>query len=104
MVDDVDITVVTMRFDARDGARLGAVLAHYVMVSRAHEGCRTIDLCASVTTPGRLVVIEKWGSPGAQRAHFDSPEMVALAEACRELVAGPPEIELLAGVSAHDLI
>jgi len=101
--DDVDITLVTLRFDASDDAALSAVLARYVVAARGHDGCRNIDFCASVTSPSRFVIIEKWASPQAQRAHFDSPDMVAMAEACRGLLAQPPDIELLTGVSAHDL-
>lgn len=100
---DVDLTIVTMRFDATDRAKLEAVLARYVVASRSHPGCRNIDLCASATQPGRYVVVEKWESPDAQRAHFDSREMVEMAEACKGILAGPPEIDLLAAVSAHDL-
>jgi quinol monooxygenase YgiN len=105
-----------MAFDATDQAgqagqagegeaaeRLLAVLARYVVVSRSHPGCRNIDLCASVTRPGRYLVVQKWDSPEAQRRHFDSPEMVAMAESVRPLLAGPPEIDLLDGISAHDL-
>jgi quinol monooxygenase YgiN len=104
---DVEITLVTMVFDTAgseeaEGRMLG-VLANYVVVSRQQPGCRNIDLCHSVTTPGRYVVIEKWASPQAQRAHFDSPEMVEMARACQGLLAGKPEIDLLEGLSAHDL-
>lgn len=56
-----------------------------------------------MTTPGRLVVIEKWATPAAQRAHFDSAAMVEMAEACRGLLAEPPDIDLLEAISAHDL-
>jgi quinol monooxygenase YgiN len=49
------------------------------------------------------VVIEKWETPAAQRQHFDSPEMVEMAEACRGLVARRPAVDLLDGISAHDL-
>ena len=103
MADDVDLTIVSMRFDATDRERLEAVLARYVVASRGHPGCRNIDLCSSVTKPGRYLVVEKWESPEAQRAHFDSDEMVAMAKACEGILAGPPDIELLAAVSAHDL-
>lgn len=105
MTAGVDLTVVTMVFDAAEGAApaLGGVLARYVVLSRGHAGCRNIDLCASVTRPGRYVVIEKWDSPAAQRAHFDSAEMVAMAEAARPLLAQAPDIDLLEGISAHDL-
>ena len=103
MADDVDLTIVSMRFEATDRARLEAVLARYVVASRGHAGCRNIDLCSSVTQPGRYLVVEKWDSPDAQRAHFDSDEMVTMAKACEGILARPPDIELLAAVSAHDL-
>jgi quinol monooxygenase YgiN len=48
-------------------------------------------------------VIQKWDSPAAQKAHFDSPEMVEMAEACTGLLTQPPQIDLLEGLSAHDL-
>jgi quinol monooxygenase YgiN len=82
---------------------LADLLAKYVVISRMHTGCRNIDLCVSVMSSGRFVVIEKWESAAAQRAHFDSTEMVDMAKACRPLLAGPPDVELLDGISAHDL-
>lgn len=101
--DEVDVTVVTMVFDAADADRLLAVLAHYVVMSRGHPGCRNIDLTASVTHPERFVVIEKWATPDDQRRHFDSEAMVEMATACTGILARPPEIDLLEGLSAHDL-
>ena len=92
-----------MVFQASDPEHLIGVLAKYVVVSRGAPGCRNIDLCASATRDDRYLVIEKWGSSEAQRAHFDSPEMVEMAEACRAVLAGPPDIDLYEGVSAHDL-
>lgn len=103
MADDLDLTIVTMRFEANDRAQLEAVLARYVVASRSHPGCRNVDLCASVTHPGRYLVVEKWDSPDAQRAHFDSDDMVEMARSCEGLLASPPDIDLLAAVSAHDL-
>jgi len=103
VADELALTVVTMSFQASDADRLLGVLAKYVVVSRGAPGCRNIDLCASATQDGRYLVIEKWDSPGAQRAHFDSPEMVEMAEACRGLLAQPPDIDLYDGISAHDL-
>ena len=100
---EVDLTVVTLRFDAARPERLVPVLAKYVVLSRMHPGCRNVDLCASISTPGRFLIVEKWESPAAQRAHFDSADMVEMAEACRGLLSRAPEIELLEGVSAHDL-
>ncbi len=100
---EVDLTMVTLRFDAADAARLQSVLARYVVVSRGHPGCRNMDLAMSSTTSDRFVIIQKWSSPEAQRAHFDSAEMVEMARACDGLLASPPEIDLLDPISAHDL-
>ena len=101
--DEVDLTMVTMTFDALDPGRLQSVLARYVVLSRGHQGCRNIDLCLSSTKPNRFVVVQKWERPADQQAHFDSPDMVAMAAGCTGLLAGPPEIDLLDPISAHDL-
>jgi quinol monooxygenase YgiN len=103
-MDDIDLTMVTMSFDAVDPGALQAVLARYVVLSRGHPGCRNIDLALSTTHPDRFVLVQKWASPADQRAHFDSPEMVDMARACTGLLRHPPEIDLLEPISAHDLI
>ena len=103
--DEVELTIVTMAFDGAPAGveRLLGVLSKYVVLSRQHTGCRNIDLCASVTTPNRFLIVQKWDSPEAQQAHFDSTDMVEMAAACRGLLAKPPVIDLLEGISAHDL-
>ncbi|MBA2607365.1 MAG: antibiotic biosynthesis monooxygenase [Actinobacteria bacterium] len=106
MPDDVELTMVTLSLDAIDEAavaKLMSVLAKYVVVSRGHAGCRNIDLVASVTAPHRFLLVQKWESPDAQQAHFNSSEMVEMAEACRGLLSRPPTVELWEGMSAHDL-
>jgi quinol monooxygenase YgiN len=100
---EVDLAVVTMVFDASDPGALMGILSKYVVVSRGHPGCRNIDLCGSVTTPNRFLVIQKWESPEAQQAHFDSAEMIEMAQACTGLLSRPPTIDLFEGLSAHDL-
>ena len=100
---EVELTVVIMRFSAADPAALQSVLAKYVVMSRGHEGCRNVDLLVSVTNPLRHTIVSKWDSPDAQRAHFDSPEMVEMARACNGLLTEPPDIDLYEGISAHDL-
>ena len=99
----MELTIVTMRFDAADPARLLGVLSKYVVMTRMQPGCRNIDLCASATRPGRYLLIQKWESADAQRAHFDSPAMVAMATTCAGLLASAPDIDLWDGPSAHDL-
>ena len=104
---EVELTIVTLTFDAGEnepaGDQLLSVLSKYVVVSRNHPGCRNIDLCASVTVPGRFLVIQKWENPAYQQAHFDSAEMVEMARSCEGLLEKRPEIDLFEGISAHDL-
>jgi len=100
---DVELAIVTMRFDAADAASLLAVLSKYVVLTRMEPACRNVDLCASYTHPGRYLVIQKWDSTAAQQAHFDSTLMVEMATACTGLLAAPPDIDLWDGPSAHDL-
>lgn len=100
---EAETTIVTMTFEATDADALLGVLAKYVVLTRGHDGCRNVDLCMSVTSPDRFVIVQKWEHPDDQRRHFDSPEMVEMARACTGLLASPPAIDLLEGISAHDL-
>ena len=100
---EIELAIVTMRFDARDPAALHAVLSKYVVLTRMVPGCRNVDLCASVTNPGRLLIVQKWDDVGAQRLHFDSALMVEMAESCTGLLTVAPDIDLWDGLSAHDL-
>jgi len=97
-----DPWVITMTWE-RVSDELLAHLARYVVISRGEPGCRNIDLCASVIAPGRVVIIEKWAGEEAQRAHMDGQAMVDLATGARDLGAARPAIDLLEGISAHDL-
>ena len=101
--DEVELTVVTMRFEAADDAALLGVLSKYVVLTRMADGCRNVDLVSSVIHEGRHLVIQKWESSEAQRAHFDSEVMVEMAGSCGGLLTGPPDIDLWDGNSAHDL-
>ncbi|MEP6659721.1 MAG: antibiotic biosynthesis monooxygenase [Acidimicrobiales bacterium] len=103
MADEVTLSIVTMVFDAADPAPLLGVLAKYVVLTRMAPGCRNVDLAASVTMNARFVIVEKWESPAAQRAHFDAVETIEMADACRGLLVRAPAIDLLEGISAHDL-
>lgn len=103
MPDDIELAIVTMRFDAADPATLLPVLSKYVVLTRMQPGCRNIDLCASVTKPGRYLLIQKWDSALAQQQHFDSEVMIEMATACTGLLTVAPDIDLWDGPSAHDL-
>lgn len=101
--DHVEIALLTMTFRAADPDRLLAVLSKYVVMTRNQSECRNADLCVSFTDPTRFVIIQKWDSEDAARAHFDSPVMVEMAEGCAGILSAQPDIDLLEGISAHDL-
>jgi quinol monooxygenase YgiN len=101
---EVELAIVTMRFDAADADSLMAVLSKYVVLTRMQPGSRNVDLCASVTQPGRYLIVQKWDSAAAQRTHFDSEVMVEMAASCSGLLTGAPDIALWDGASAHDLM
>jgi len=100
---EVEIALVTMTFNASDPVGLLTNLSKYVVLARGADGCRNIDLCESVAMPNKFVVIQKWESETHARAHVDSDLMVEMAEACRGMLTSAPDIDLLEGLSAHDL-
>jgi quinol monooxygenase YgiN len=100
---EVEITVVTMTFDAVDDAALLAILSKYVVLTRMQDGCRNVDLCSSVTRPGRHLVLQKWETPDHQRDHFDSDVMIDMAGSCVGVLSQAPDIDLWDATSAHDL-
>ena len=79
-----------------------AVLAKYVVLTRGQPGCRNVDLCLSVTTPDRFVIIQKWEPPEAQAATSTRPRWSRWPGRV-PLLASPPSIDLLEGICAHDL-
>ncbi len=100
---DLEPVMVIMSFRTEQPAALADILANYVVLSRGRPGCRNIDLTTSMTEPGRFVIVEKWDSADRQRTHFDSEEMVSMAQAAVPLLSAEPEIDLFEGVSMHDL-
>ena len=101
----VEIAVLTARFLARPGAEetLLAALSRYVVLTRHEPRCRNVDLVASVTEGGRFLVIEKWASADAVRAHLDSPLMADMARAALGALAAKPDIDLYDSISSYDL-
>lgn len=106
MADDaqeIEPVMVILSFRTDQPDALMEVLARYVVLSRGQKGCRNIDYVASVTDPSRLMIVEKWESIESQRAHFDSADMVAMAQESLPLLTAEPDIDLFEGISMHDL-
>jgi quinol monooxygenase YgiN len=102
---EVEIAVLTASFEASSGAEAALLgdLSRYVVLTRQEPGCRNVDLVASVTRPGRFLVIEKWASPSAVQTHLDSALMADMANAVIPSLTAKPEIDLYDAISAHDL-
>lgn len=102
---EVEITVVAGVFQARSGKEgdLAAVLARYVVLTRAEPGCRNVDLVASASKQGRFLVIEKWDDAAAQTAHLNGDAMVTMATDATALLVDAPDLDLYEVISAHDL-
>lgn len=100
---DVELVIVTMTFHVRDMAAFAAIVSKYVVLTRMEQGCRNVDLCASMTRSDRVLVISKWDDPSVQEAHALGPVMTEFARSCSGLLAAPPDIDLWDGPSAHDL-
>lgn len=100
-----DLAVVVGTFGARPEARaeLAGVLARYVVLTRRAPACRNVDLLINAADGASLLVIEKWDSPEAARAHLDAAETVEMAQAAVPLLATRPTLELFDSISAHDL-
>ncbi len=102
---DTEIALLTASFDARPGAEetLLAALSRYVVMTRHEPECRNVDLVASVTRPQRFLVVEKWASAAAVRAHLDSALMTEMAKTALPTLAAKPDIDLYDPISAYDL-
>lgn len=103
MADDVQIALLTMSFIASDADALLSSLSKYVVLTRGEDGCRNVDLCVSVARPDMFVIIQKWDSEQHARTHVNSDLMVGMAQDCQGILTAAPEIDLLEGISAHDL-
>lgn len=101
--DEIEPIMVTMEFKTDSPDAMLGILSKYVVLSRSQEGCRNVDLVASMTTPGRFLIVQKWESAEHQTTHFDSSTMVEMATACTGLLTEPPNIDLHEAVTMHDL-
>ena len=102
--DEVDLTMVTMTFDAaRPGSRCSRCWPATWCSAGATRAAGTSTSPCPPRSPNRFVIVQKWERPEDQQAHFDSADMVTMAEGCTGLLAAPPSIDLLDAISVHDL-
>jgi hypothetical protein len=106
MADEVELAVLTagVRRATRARRRARRGVGAIRRADPPAPECRNVDLLASATESGRFLVIEKWDSPDAARAHLDTELMTDMAQAAVPLLAAKPRIDLLDTISAHDLM
>ncbi|WP_285663409.1 putative quinol monooxygenase [Actinorhabdospora filicis] len=61
----------------------------------AEPGCLSYQPYPHPETPGAWIVVESWADRASFDAHLTSPHMTAAFEAGAELLAGPPQLQLL---------
>jgi quinol monooxygenase YgiN len=76
-----------------------AALTDTIPLVHAEDGCELYSLNEA---PERLIMIEKWASPEALRAHSKSPALAAMNPKLAGKVAGPAEVIVLHQVPAGD--
>ena len=54
---EIELSIVTMTFDAADMGSLVAVLSKYIVLTRMEPGCRNVDMIVSDTRPNRILII-----------------------------------------------
>ena len=80
----------TFQAGAGQGDALYALLATFVPVIEAAEGCLSCQLLQNWDDPDRLIVVEQWQSVEAHQASVTDIPPEALAEAMK-LLAAPPK-------------
>lgn len=76
-----------------------AVLTRLIPEVHAEDGC---ELYALHKTKDRFVFVEKWRDMSALGAHGGGPNIKALNEGLKGLVAGAPDVQVLEAVPAGD--
>jgi quinol monooxygenase YgiN len=96
-VSVVVVATITPKPEAVDAVR-EAILAAVPQV-HAEPGC---ELYALHEADGVFVMVERWESPEALRAHGSAEALTTLGAALAGKVAGPPEVRRLTAVPAGE--
>lgn len=92
--------VAVLRTAAGKGGELLAAWPSLAAQVRAEAGCIAYDLHRVVDDPDRFVVLERWASPEALRAHGQSEHMREFGTVAASFREGPSELHILEDVPA----
>lgn len=71
-----------------------------VSLTRAEPGCLAYDVCQDADSPDHLVVYEQWRDLAALGSHLKTAHFAAVGSAIGGLLAGAPDVRVLAPVAA----
>lgn len=87
--------IATIDVQPGRGDEVVAVITDYLDVVRAEEGCIRYDLFRVKRDPDTLVMVERWASKDALRAHGTASHFVEMSGRLADLVAGAPKVRVL---------
>lgn len=93
----VIVATITPKPDEFDAVE--AVLTQLIPEVHAEDGC---ELYALHRGKDRFVFVEKWRDMAALGSHGGGPNIKALNEGLKGLVAGAPDVQILEAVPAGD--
>lgn len=98
MSDEALDVVATLRAREGRGDALVEVVRSGIATVRAEEGCLRYDLHRVRRDDEAFVMVERWASKDALRAHGESAHFQAMSAQLAELLAEAPVVRVLAPV------
>ncbi len=102
MSDDPVIVVATITPQPGKETEVEEALRHAVRVVHHEDGCLRYALHRTRDEPARFVMIEKWESGAALKAHGRGAALVELGERLQDLLAAPTDVVRLAALPDGD--
>lgn len=87
--------IATLRARPGKEAELKDYLTTLVGYTRTEMGCVAYDLNQQQDDPGLFVIVEYWTGRSALDQHMSMPYMQEFAASVGDLLAGPPQLQLL---------
>lgn len=78
-----------------NGAKFEEAFTKAIAPTRKEKGCLRYDLSRDLKKPGHYLVYERWQDVDALDAHLKTKHITTLLGEIGELLAGPPEAEVL---------
>lgn len=94
MSEALDV-IATIEVQADRADEVVAVITDYLDVVRAEDGCIRYELFRVKRDPDTLVMVERWASKEALRAHGTASHFVEMSGRLAALVAGAPKVQVL---------